>query len=64
MRGEAYGRKGDYDRRHRRLHRGDPARSDRRALAYYGRALAYRRKGLRAAAERDFAEAKRLGYKP
>jgi len=34
------------------------------AEVYYRRGLAYQGKGQRAAAERDFAQAKRLGYKP
>ena len=34
------------------------------AVAYYGRGEAYLEKGQRAAAERDFAQAKRLGFDP
>jgi S1-C subfamily serine protease/lipoprotein NlpI len=70
MRANAYSDKRDYDSAiadFTEVIRREP----KNAFAYYGRGLAYRGKvlfsqenGLRAAAERDFAQAKRLGYKP
>ena len=62
-RGNAYDDKGDYDSAIADLTqaiRFDP----KNAHAYYFRGKVYQAKGQRAAAERDFAEAKRLGYKP
>ncbi len=34
------------------------------ADAYWGRGMAYQEKGLRAAAKKDLAKAKKLGYEP
>jgi Flp pilus assembly protein TadD len=34
------------------------------AVAYYARGVVYQKKGDKAKAEQDFAQAKKLGYKP
>ncbi|MBN2023908.1 MAG: tetratricopeptide repeat protein, partial [Pirellulales bacterium] len=62
-RGDAYRLKHEYDSAiadFTEAIRLDPKDAD----AYYFRGLAYKSKGQRAAAERDLAKAKRLGYEP
>ena len=61
-RGHSYREKHQYDKCRPTTRR--PCGSLRLADAYYGRGLAYAKKGEKAKADDDFAQAKKLGYKP